>query len=142
MQVRVRSLKVKVNLIYTLIGAFIGAAVIWQLYPRIEEKLEYKDRVKVETRVVTRIVERKSPDGSSETTTEITDIGSSTHDTSLQALKLAQKQYVVGAGASFTYGHFEAPEYNLTVGRRLIGPVLGAVTVSKERVMASLLVEF
>lgn len=125
-----------------VLGAILGALIVYNFSRQIEEKIEYRDRIKTETRIVTRIVERKNPDGSSSTTTEIVDTGSRTQDTSLTALKLAQKQYIVGAGASFEYGRFQVPEYNVTVGRRLMGPILGAVTISKERLQGSVLIEF
>lgn len=132
----------KANLISAILGLLIGAALIWYLYPRTQDKIEYRDRVKVETRIVTRIVERKALDGSSTTETEIVDTGSATRDTSLVALKAAQKQYVVGIGTAYNWGHFQAPDYSLTVGRRLVGPLIGAVTVSKDRLQAGLLFEF
>jgi hypothetical protein len=125
-----------------VLGAMLGAAVVHFLYPRIEERVEYKDRVKIETKVVTRIVERKAPDGTSEIVTEITDTGTSTRDTSLVALKAVQKQYLVGVNVSSTWGHFETPEYSLILGRRIAGPFLGAVNVSKERAGAALYFEF
>jgi hypothetical protein len=125
-----------------IVGVALGMALVHYLYPRIESRVEYRDRVKVETKVITRIKVVKSPDGSTTTDTEIIDTGSSTRDTSLVALKLAQKQYIVGAGAGFAWGRFEQPEYNLTFGRRIVGPVLGAITVSKERVSLGVLYEF
>lgn len=132
----------KTNLICVFAGALIGATLIWVFYPRVESKVEYKDRTKVETRIVTRIKEVRGKDGTSTTETEIVDVGHRTEDTSLMVLKAAQKQYVVGVGVGYDWGHFEQPDYSVTLGRRVLGPLLGAITVSKERAQVAVLFEF
>ena len=125
-----------------LLGSVLGALVVYNLMPAPTERVEYKDRIKTETKVVTKVVHVKGPDGSERTETEIVDTGSRLQDTSLLALKAAQKQFLVGVNASAAWGHFEQPEYSLILGRRIAGPLLGALNVSKERTGMALYFEF
>lgn len=119
-------------------GFLIGAALIHFLYPRIEERTEYKDREVVKTRIITRIKER--PDGGKDT--EIIEEGSKEKDTKFKQEKVAQKQYLVGLGASSPLDKFDGPEYSILVGRRILGPVLGFVQASKNTATIGVLYEF
>ncbi len=116
-----------------LSGVLIGALVVHFLFPTVEESIEYRDRVKVETRIVTRTVTVRAPDGSTRTETETVDNSNSTQDTSLVSLKLAQKQYLFGVGVRTSFDQFSQPDYVVHVGRRIVGPFLGAISVGTDR---------
>jgi hypothetical protein len=130
--------KFRLPIIALMAGLLIGAALIHFLYPRIEERTEYKDREVVKTRIITRIKER--PDGGKDT--EIIEEGSKEKDTKFKQEKIAQKQYLVGLGASTPLDKFDGPEYSVLVGRRIVGPVLGFVQASKENVGVGIIYEF
>jgi hypothetical protein len=128
----------KRDLYILLAGLLIGAALILWLAPRVEEKVEYRDREVVKTRTITRIKER--PGGGKDT--EIIEEGEASKDTSLNVVKLAQKRYLLGVGASSPWSFKLEPEYSVTGGLRIAGPFIGALTVSKERVQIGVLYEF
>jgi hypothetical protein len=108
------------------------------LYPRIEERTQYKDREVIKYRTITRTITR--PDGTKEE--EKIEEGEKDKQSEFKQEKVMQRQYLAGLGATFEYGQFQQPEYNVIVGRRILGPVFGFVQASTERITVGALYEF
>lgn len=124
-------------------SCLIAGALLTRFYwPAVETKLEVQEKEVIRKQIETRVVHVKQPDGTERTETVIIDNSIERRDSKLSYTKVAQKQYLVGAGVQYEWGRFQAPEYSLVAGRRIVGPVFGVLTLSKERVQVSGLVEF
>lgn len=113
---------IKIVGIALLVGAALGGAASWYLFPKIETKTvtETKEVIRNNIRTVTLTTER--PDGTKETRTETVD-NSIKKETSLhEKVEYKKSKWIVSAGAATELKNL-APIYTLHVQKRIAGPV-------------------
>lgn len=109
-----------------LLVAVLSAALTYYYFPKIEERHTVEEKEVVRTQVRTVIREVTRPDGSTTRDTVITDNSTGTRTSSVDVLKLRQKDWHLSASVSYNFDA-RKQDYGVQAQRRILGPVyLGA----------------
>lgn len=109
-----------------VISAGVSAVLTKYYFPRIESKTETVEKEVIRTDVVTVTKEVTKVDGTKETTTTVVDKSTKKTDTKETQVKLdVRPDWLVGGGILSNFK--DKPEYELSVGKRILGPFLGQV---------------
>lgn len=125
-----------------LVVAVMSTALTKYYWPNVESKTQVVERQVIKTDVVTVVKEVTRVDGTKEIVTTTTDKTVKKEDTKATEVKIAIKsKYIFGGGIVSNFK--DKPDYEISAGMRIIGPIFGQVKYQTNgSIGASLLIEF
>jgi dsRNA-specific ribonuclease len=125
-----------------LVVAALSAAVTKFYFPSIEEKTQTVEKEVVKNNIVTVVKEVTRPDGTKEVITETVDKSTTKSSSKDTVVKYdVTSKYIFGGGVISNFK--DKPEYEVSAGMRVFGPVFGQIKYQTNGyVGANLLIEF